>query len=499
MGFSETGSLGLVGQGLLKQMVAMGRVATGALPDTARQIALTRAYFLALEQNGGITLDLPEQPFVYNQSLWAASAPIGGYLSDEPELRISDLIRSFDAMWSLHKEYGHAMAPALKAAAWICRSKGFPAAISYLFDLQKGGYVSGIQTLMKALGLLIWGRCQVEKDSEVGAALFVSAPTAAAEWRSAQFKADVGQSEAHGPVCDDAANLILDKCLSEIEGMAASRTYDDWMLSHFSLATMLEVGLLMIGNLEKKPALQMRAALDLMEEIMADAQSFYAPTIGGPLLRADFSLARKLSAELLAKDGARWKAHAAERMVLPNALRHLMDDGAWLSEEKPLNLPVEWQGLSCEMSYPIVVSLRGRRPSPQTRIRSFTPEELDHWLQDGGRSERQDEASEAEVNTAWKEAKGAEQRGDNQAGAAILRKVLAAYPWHYPCRVKFAHFLMKEQNFESAFSELTKALLGYPFDRNTWICLEELYQAMGMGRGVMVARNVGEAAARLPQ
>ncbi len=191
---AEKTSIEILGNGLLRHLAITGKIGLfhslegGRILHSSQLIALTRTFFLEVEQTGNITCGVPEQPYIHNKSSWAQGGPLGGYLGEEPLLLRSDVVRSFDSMWSLHREFGAAKGPTLRAVAWICYARGFAEAIRYLFDLQRGGLIAGVRTLSDILMILVGARSRVSEDSAVPSLILRKIPLTPNEWFNCEQK-----------------------------------------------------------------------------------------------------------------------------------------------------------------------------------------------------------------------------------------------------------------------------------------------------------------------
>jgi tetratricopeptide (TPR) repeat protein len=474
----ETGreSLRMLGGGLLSQIVAFGRTngfSHGPSVALAKLIGVSRAFFQLLEKEVVLPCGDPELSFVANKSEWSPTVPVGGYLADEPGLLRSEVVRSYDVMWSLHFERGHAMAPALRGAAWVCSSRSYPDAVRYLLDLQRDGYLGGVKSLMQALHVLCWAREQTQEDRELPSVIFEKHPQTIEEWQSTQFRNELqGIDEPRNAA--GTASIILRRCLELVDRVRASKSYVEWIVGQMNLAMLLQGALASVKQYLPEPSLVTRALLDQLEEIMADGMVFFAPVIAGvPLLRAEFSQARSLSRKLARIDQNQWKSRMLnERLQIPNALRHLVDDPNWLDDQTAIQLPKDWGFVSCDLAFPISLAVKGQDPSPFSAIhQNATQEDLDH---------------------AVRCAKQKQEAGDHAAAAGIFEEALETYPWCYFLRNGLAVSLIELQRLDEALAAAQLAVLTAPLERSTWASLEHVYRKGRMMDGARVARGVAE-------
>src|SRR5713101_3506015 len=107
----------MLGNGLLRHLAITGRIGLfhslegGQIRHSSQLIALARCFFLEVERISSIACGAPEQPFIHNKSSWTRGISLGGYLGEQPLVLRSDVVRSFDLMWSLQRERGAAKGP----------------------------------------------------------------------------------------------------------------------------------------------------------------------------------------------------------------------------------------------------------------------------------------------------------------------------------------------------------------------------------------------------
>lgn len=472
----ERESLRILGEGLLSHIVVFGRTGgfkrgpSRALSDL---IGVSRAFFQLLEEGPALPCGDPKLSFVANRSVWSPAVPVGGYLADEPRLPRSEVVRSYDVMWSLDVERGHAMAPALRGSAWVCTSRSFPDAVRYLLDLQHDGYLGGVKSLMKALLVLCWAREQVQEDRDLPGVIFEKLPKTTEQWLTTGFRSDLYGVDAPRDMAG-TASIILERCLEFVDRVRAAKTYAEWIVGQMNLAMLLQGAVVSAKQYLPEPSLVTRALLDQLEEIMADAIVFFTPVITGvPLLRAHFSQARHLSRKLARVDQNQWKSRILnERLLIPNALRHLVDHPYWLDEQVKIELPTDWETVSCDLAFPISLAVKGRGPSPFSSVRpNATQEDLDQ---------------------AVRGAKQSQEACDHAAAVPIFEGALETYPWCHFLRTGLSLSLIKLQRFDEALGAVQLAALTAPLERSNWTSLEYVYRKRNMMDGARIARGVAQ-------
>jgi hypothetical protein len=133
---------------LFEAVKAYGRFALAfhvdddAFPEEAwDRIQLTKAILELLEQKAGLVFDENEIPLCYNTLNWPITAPPGGYSGRNEPVRPTQIIDSLVTNWGMERQLDSAVTRLMRAALGVCHRQGLPAAIRYLVDLQRHGFV----------------------------------------------------------------------------------------------------------------------------------------------------------------------------------------------------------------------------------------------------------------------------------------------------------------------------------------------------------------------
>ena len=489
-------------------MSVIGRVgprvgAARGAAEVGHCLAVTRAFLLESERVEGVPFGLPGLPFISNRSLWSEDIPRGGYLGEYHSLPRSTLVRSLDGMWSLQANRGNAKGPVLRAMTWMCCTRGLDAAVHYLFDLQRAGFISGVATVGDSLVLLTTLRGLVPRDRDLATLVFVEEPHTNRQWLETAFRNDFGVG--HAPVGDYAggvADLILQECLETMRRCREAANYDEWLVGQLNQSTLLSTALNVFKHLVPQPTLQVRVLMDMIEEVMADAETFHSKELGGPLLQPCFGLAQHVSREIAAVDPDLWKRRVLEeRVVLPRALEHFLNRQDWfetvgrfeIARDLSADLPPAWRGVSPEAAYSVHLSVRGQEPSPWTPLAfpnvgaDRPPDEPVDVEADWEEARRVWEAGEQEVDRARAEAIALEAQGQLRLALDTYRRILASYPWCHVLRDRMAHVRLLQQDYEGAVAEMCTAVLCKPTELGHWWSLEEVCRSAGLATAAAVA------------
>jgi hypothetical protein len=511
MAIDEKAYLTRLGGGLFRQIVAFGQL--GPLipgepghPSMATSLALTRT-FLTEAERLHITIDSsPDLAFVSNRSLWDNAIPPAGYVKDYPALPLSTLVRSYDVMWSLQAERHNAKGPTLRAIVWMCFTHGWEAATRYLFDLQRSGYLTSESTLREMLDLLIRLRNLVSTDQAFVTVIFPAVPRTNQEWLEMPFRETFAVGSEEPEVRDDVgiAEEVLQEALETINRCRVSQTYDEWFLRQLNQPVILSVAKNIFLRFRPQPNLPARAFLDMVEEIMADAHSFHAAGVGGPLLQPSFELARQVSDVIAKLDPHGWKRRVLEeRAVLPAALRHLLDREDWRSEGNnhahniANQLSPEWRGVSSELAYPVHLALRKRRVPPWTPLNFYPPAaavigKQDDQAAQNERAARYWEAGVQEIEKRREQAISLEAAGQLDAALRVYQEVFERYPWCHVLRDRAAHVRQLSGDLEGALIEMCTAVLTDPLAAGHWGCLAEIARSAGFSDTADLAKTFQE-------
>lgn len=509
MAIDEKACLARIGSGLFRQIIAFGQIGPiipgePGHPSMSTSLALTRT-FLTETERLHVSIDFPpDLAFVSNRSLWDKANPPAGFVKDYPALPLSTLIRSYDFMWSLQAERHNAKGPTLRAIVWMCFSRGWAVATQYLFDLQRSGYLTTETTLREMLDLLIRLRNLVSTDEEFVRIIFPAVPRTNQEWLEMPFREAFAVGSEEPEVRDDLgiAEEVLQEALNTIDRCRASQTYDEWFLRQLNQPIILSVAKNIFLRFRPQPNLPTRALLDMIEEIMADSNSFHAAGIGGPLLQPSFELAQHVSDDIAKLDPHSWKRRVLEeRAVLPTELRHLMDRDDWHSRQNndarniAYDLSPEWRGVSSELAYPVYMAVRRQRVPPWTPLNFYPPNTKVVNLQEdrAAENERAAQYLQAGIQDLEKRRKQAivlEEEGQLDAALRVYQEIFDRYPWCHVLRDRVAHVRQSRGDLEGALMEMCTAVLSDPLAAGNWGSLAEVARSAGFSDTANLAKTI---------
>jgi hypothetical protein len=413
-------------KGLFSQIVTFGRIGipNKKIPYLPQLIAVCRHLLLSLERQGPLHAPNPNLPFIANRTVWSAGTPVAGYFNEAVVPSLSDVVRSYDLLWSIEMERGHAQGPSLRAALFICADRGFEAAIRYVIDLQLYGFLSGVKSCERVIRTLVWARQSAADECDIPSLFFNAVPTTHLQWNTTEFSGDL-LCKIRAPDDDPStADLILKYCRRHIEQIRSAANFTEWTVSQLNLARVLFICLNHCKWLLPNPSIVTRTYWNELTEIMGDAFSYIAPA-PAPLLRASFTLARDLSIKLAAIDCDTWKRRVLkDRLVLPVALKSLVDEPNWLDLEASEQLSDLWKHVSPEFGFPVNLAVRQSKPSPFLSVSKF-------------------DASKDELDRAAITASAYQKLGRHSEAATVLTAALKDYPYCHYLRFALAESLFK--------------------------------------------------------
>ena len=466
-GIDAERALGPLAEMFLRQVKGFGTVLLGndwfkdaheaqgaAIERYKRHLKVVMQFFHLLERACDLRCDDAET-VLYNTFDWPWTAGPDGRSDGTLEVRPSQLLVSYWGAWELQQGgLGSMVTRVTRAALWECQTRGLAAAVQYVLDLEKDGYVLHPLVTASVLLELLAARSQVGEHALV-AYLLDGARALPGDLKSFMECGVRRRSEKSVSVegAEREVAIILNHASRSANVARNAKSYTEWWLAQCYLNSHLAGIRHLFKHVEDARSLALSTLLLQLEEIRCDAGATVLQD--GPLRARYYMASAVLKIYELngVKDGVA-RAMRERAVVVPALLPFLLGQTA-----EP---PPEWRSMAPLMATIVEDVVGGGRCALEPLVEqpghtaSDSMADLDEWL--------------ATVSAPVGGAIPVEQVG----------AILSRYPWNANLWLEMAIARdMLEEDREEALRCVTNALLLNPELDLAWDSLAVILKKTG--------------------
>lgn len=362
-------ALNQIAEGLLHNLFSFGQLSIEELTEER----LTRYLQLGggviplllkiLEKHIGIGFSSRSIPFCFNTNSaeWSSILPLAGYSGSSDGPTPSQIATTYILNWNVSVRSGNTTPRLFTSALWICHHQDLSQAISFLFDLQKNGFIPNISDIEETTLILLTARSNAGSDQEMVSKFFRGEiPDSPNEWLSYKHSTEWITNEELSDLAEEILFLLVARTSLEIEEVKDSFSWDDWLIGQSILNAKLS-SFIRIFQRADLSSNRIETLLAKLEVVRADAagltetlhlQNAFLP------LKSNFETARESFFKIRSNAGDNGKNQFfKESILVPSMLREKVLD-------LDIELPEGWRQISWQIAIPYSVRFGYPLPFP---------------------------------------------------------------------------------------------------------------------------------------
>ncbi|VTR93267.1 tetratricopeptide tpr_1 repeat-containing protein : [Gemmata massiliana] len=448
-------------------------------PECFHRIGFAREFLEVLSETIGLKFAPDEVPLLYHTHGWPAP-DIAGYARPDGPVKPHHTVQSYMGSWALvwqGREDGSGSAGRItKAVLQVLHARGAGAAVRYLFDCARAGYLIDEDAVTHVLLLLGEAYQCSGTDADLVARVFPNGlPRSVSEW--AEYDLSAADLSADEPARDvaDLADVVIDYVDELHRTMTDVRSYGEW-LTHQALGRpIFAAAFRALRNWFDPVPLSLRSYIDALEENLCDAGSTQLTIFRsseGPAADFTATYAGPRAFTLLIRHAVtdEWRTRVRERAIVPC---QILDA---IAARSNAGLPAHWRRLPADLAAPF----------------AFVVKRAPVWPVIYGREEPAPESG-ASPATQLIAIIRANETAPPDAQLARLRAFLESYPWNHFAHHELAIARDRAGNHTEALAAISDSIVLEPRNHLAWHSLAVVLANLGHETEARIAAVVCHA------